>query len=290
MNVDLLMSALVLGSIYALITVGYVVVFRASGIFNFLHPDFMLTGALLYTSFNGTDGGLGFAIAVVVSVMAISLLGGLVYVVFLDRTSGMPHWIQMILTMGLAIAAVNAAQLVWGGNLRHLTLPYPNVSVELLPGLRTTTTDLVIVGVSVVLCGGLYWLLTRSAFAVGFRAAAENPVLAAYHGIELRRWYGGAWAIAAGAAVVAGVAYSSKVPLDSTLANVGLLAFPAALLGGMDSISGAFVGALVLALVQQIAAAQFGTASSVPLSYAVALLVLMVRPQGLFGQRVVTRV
>ncbi len=289
MNLDLLVSALVLGSIYALITVGYVVVFRASGIFNFLHPDLMLIGALTYTSFSGTDNAIGFAVAVVISVLAVSLLGGLAYVAFVDRTAGMPHWIQMILTMGLAIAAVNAAQLVWGGNLRHLNLPYTNATFD-LPGFKTTTTDVIIVVVSVVLCGFLYWLLTRSSFAIGFRAAAENPVLAAYHGIQLRRWYGGAWALASGAAVLAGLAYSSKVPLDPSLANVGLLAFPAALLGGMDSILGAFVGALVLALVQQVAAAQFGTPSAVPLSYAVALVVLMVRPQGLFGQRVLTRV
>ncbi|TMF00704.1 MAG: branched-chain amino acid ABC transporter permease [Chloroflexi bacterium] len=289
MNLDLLVSALVLGSIYALITVGYVVVFRASGIFNFLHPDLMLIGALTYTTFAGTDNGVGFSVAVVVSVLAVSVLGGLIYVASVDRTSGMPHWIQMILTMGLSIAAVNAAQLVWGGNLRHLTLPYPNTTVD-LPGVRTTTTDLIIVVVSVVLCTFLYWLLTRSSFAIGFRAAAENPVLAAYHGIQLRRWYGGAWALASGAAVVAGLAYSSKVPLDPSLVNVGLLAFPAALLGGMDSISGAFIGALVLALVQQVAAVQFGTQSAVPLSYAVALVVLMLRPQGLFGQRVLTRV
>jgi branched-chain amino acid transport system permease protein len=289
MNLDLLASALVLGSIYALITVGYVVVFRASGIFNFLHPDLMLIGALTYTSFGGTDSGLGFGVAVTISVVAVSLLGGLAYLVFVDRTAGMPHWIQMILTMGLAIAAINAAQLVWGGNLRHLSLPYPNATLDLY-AFKTTTTDVIIVVVSIVLCGFLYWLLTRSSFAIGFRAAAENPVLAAYHGIRLRRWYGGAWALASGAAVLAGLAYSSKVPLDPSLANVGLLAFPAALLGGMDSILGAFVGALILALVQQFAAAQFGTQSAVPLSYAVALIVLMLRPQGLFGQRVLTRV
>jgi branched-chain amino acid transport system permease protein len=267
-----------------------VVVFRASGIFNFLHPDFMLAGAFLYTSFGHTDAGLGFTVAVVVSVLAISLFGGFVYRTFVHRTSGMPHWIQMILTMGLSIAAVNAVQLIWGGDLRYLTLPYKNRDFAPAKGVTFTLTDVVIVAVSVLLCGGLYWLLTRSPFAIRFRAAAENPTLAAYHGLRLGRWYSMAWAIAAAAAVVAGIAYSAKVPLDPTLANVGLLAFPAALLGGMDSIAGAFAGALILAFVQQVASAELGTAAAVPLSYAVALVVLMVRPQGLLGQRVVERV
>ncbi len=283
-------SSLVLGVIYSLVALGYVVVYRASRVFNFTHPQFMLFGALLFTTLHKGDSVLDFVTAVVISMVAIGLAGAATYYLVVHRTVGQPHWVQMILTMGLGIALVNVAQLIWGSEVRFLSLPGGKVRWELPGGGLVTRTDLVIVVVGVALCAALYWLLTVSPMGIRLRATAENATLAAYSGIRLGLWFSVAWAIAAGAAVVAGVCYSLRVPVDPTLADVGLVAFPAAMIGGMDSIEGCFVGALILGMIQQFSSVLWGAQASTALTFAAVMVILVVRPRGLFGAPIADRV
>lgn len=283
-------SAIVLGVIYSLIALGYVVVYRASGVFNFAHPQFMFLGALLFTTFYSGGGLAGFLLAVLIAVTVISAVGAAVYFGVVHLTLGRPHWIQMVLTMGLGIVGLNVAQWVWGTDTRFAKFPYKTVTWVLPGGARLGRTDLIIVIVGVALSAFLYWLLTVSPMGVRLRAIAENPTLSAYAGIRLGLWFSVAWAIAAAAAVVAGICYALRTPIDPSLTEVGLLAFPAAMIGGMDSVKGCFVGALILAIVQQFCAQLWGTDSSIAISFATVLVVLVVRPRGLFGAPISDRV
>lgn len=284
------LSSIVLGVIYSLVALGYVVVYRASRVFNFTHPQFMLFGALLFTTLHKGDSVLDFVLAALLSVAVIAVAGAVTYVVIVHRTVGQPHWVQMILTMGLGIALVNVAQLLWGSEVRFISLPGEKIRWTLPGDGLLTRTDLVIVVIGVVLCAGLYWLLTVSPMGIRLRATAENATLASYSGIRLGLWFGIAWAIAAGAAVVAGVSYSLRVPVDPTLADVGLVAFPAAMIGGMDSIEGCFVGALVLGMIQQFSSVLWGAQASTALTFAAVMVILVVRPRGLFGAPIADRV
>lgn len=286
-----LVSALVLGVIYSLVSLGYVVVYRSCRVFNFMHPQFMFMGALLFTTLSASNATtMSFAMAMVGATAVTAVFGALVYLLVVHRSVGQPHWIQMVLTMGLGIASVNIAQLIWGTSTRFPALPFQRTTWALPGGARVTSTDLFVVVAGLALCGALYWLLTASPLGVRLRATAENSTLAAYCGIHLGRWFGVAWALAAAAAVVGGVCYSLRVPLDPSITDVGLMAFPAAMIGGMDSIEGSFVGALILGIVQQFTAVLWGPQASVAASFSVVLIVLVVRPRGLFGAPVSDRV
>jgi len=283
-------SALVVGVIYSLVALGYVVVYRASRVFNFVHPQFMLFGALVFTSVRSGDGALPFVWALVGSAVLVAVMGALLYVIVVHKSVGQPHWVQMILTMGLGIAGVNIAQLFWGSDIRFVQPPFEHVSWDLPGGAVFSRTDLLIVVIGVALWAALYWLLTVSPMGIRLRATAENSTLAAYSGVKLRLWFAVAWAVAAGAAVVAGVCYSMRVPLDPTITDVGLVAFPAAMIGGMDSIGGCFVGAIILGLVQQYSSALWGVQASTATTFAAVLVILVVRPRGLFGAPIADRV
>lgn len=285
-----LVSSLVLGVIYSLVALGYVVVYRASRVFNFVHPQFMLFGAFLFSTLRHGTGVVSFAIALLVAAVVIAALGGLLYIGVVHRSVGQPHWVQMVLTMGLGIAGVNIAQLIWGSEFRVVPPMLSRLTWKLPGGAVLSRTDLTIVVIGLVLCAVLYWLLTVSPLGIRLRATAENPMLAAYSGVRLGLWFGVAWAIAAAAAVVAGVSYSMRVPLDPTLVEVGLIAFPAAMIGGMDSIEGCFFGALILALIQQYSSVLWGAEASTALTFGAVLAILILRPRGLFGAPISDRV
>lgn len=287
--INTLVASAVLGSVFSLVTIGYVVVYRASHVFNFMHPQFMLFGALLYTSFY-EDGYFNFAWSVLLSMLIVTVVGALTYVVVVDRAATLPHWIQMVMTLGLSIVALNVAQVMFGPSLRFLKIPLVD-AVWRLPGdARLTKIDLAVFITGVLLFAGLYWLLVKSPIAFRLSATAADPTLAAYSGINLRFWFAVAWAIAAAAAVVGGIAYSVRIPVDSSLTNVGLAAFPAAMLGGMDSIHGAFIGSFILAALLQFSTFTFGAEVATALAFSLVVVVLVFRPRGLFGSPVVERV
>jgi branched-chain amino acid transport system permease protein len=283
--------AIVLGAIYVMVTLGYVVVYRASKVFNFAHPEFMLVGALAFTTFYGSAKGLGSFIGALLGAIALTaVVGALVYWLTIRRLGAQPHWVQMILTLGVSILALNVAELIWGTDTRNVSLPLHDHVFSIGSGVQVTITDLVVVVACLVLGVGLYLLLTKSPIGSRLNATAENPVLASSCGIRVERWLALSWAIAAGAAVVGGVAYSLQVPLTPGLTDVGLLVFPAAMIGGVDSISGAIVGAFLLALVQEITTTFWNQDAATGVCFLVALVFLVFKPQGLFGRREVERV
>lgn len=283
-------SAAVVGVIYSLIALGYVVVYRASRVFNFLQAQFLFFGALLFiTLWSGDDVGT-FVLALVATVVIVGLGGAALYALVIHRTTGQPHWIQMLLTMFLGIAGLNIAQLIWGSDPRFLSAPGERVNWSLPGGAVISRVDVMILITGVVLWLALYWLLTVSPMGVRLRATSENSTLSAYSGMPLTLWFGVAWAIAAAVGVIAGVSFALRVPVDPTITEIGLMAFPAAMIGGMDSVKGCLVGAMILALVQQFAAVLWDVQTSIAAGFAVVLLVLMVRPRGLYGSPIVDRV
>jgi branched-chain amino acid transport system permease protein len=294
MNLDMayqtFVSALVVGVIYSLVALGYVVVYRASRVFNFLQAQFLYFGALLFTTVWGGTTVTSFVAALLLTVLIVGLGGALLYAFVIHRTAGQPHWIQMLLTMFLGIAGLNIAQLIWGSDPRFVRAPGERVNWSLPGGAVIGRVDVIILVAGVLLWWGLYWLLTVSPMGVRLRATAENSTLSAYSGMRLTMWFGVAWAIAAGVGVLAGVSFALRSPVDPTITEIGLLAFPAAMIGGMDSVKGCLVGALILALVQQYAAVLWDVQTSIAAGFAVVLLVLMVRPRGLYGSPIVDRV
>ena len=285
-----LISALVVGVIYSLVALGYVVVYRASRVFNFLQAQFLYFGALLFITLWGGASVTSFALALIATVLIMAAAGAVLYAVVIHRTTGQPHWIQMLLTMFLGIAGLNIAQLIWGSDPRFLNVPGDRVNWKLPGGAFIGRDDVAILVTGVVLWLVLYWLITVSPMGVRLRATSENSTLAAYSGMPLTVWFGVAWAIAAAIGVIAGVSFAVRLPVEPSITEIGLLAFPAAMIGGMDSVKGCLAGGLILALVQQYTAVIWDTQTSIAAGFAVVLVVLIVRPRGLFGSPIVDRV
>lgn len=287
--VNTLVASAVLGSVFSLVTIGYIVVYRASHVFNFMHPQFMLFGAFFYTSFY-KDGYVSFGWAVLLSMGIVTAVGALTYLLVVDRAATLPHWVQMVLTLGLSICALNIAQVMFSSSLRFVRVPLVDEIWHLPYDGRLTKLDLAVFLTGVLLFAVLYWVLVKSPIAYRLEATAADPTLAAYSGINLRFWFAVAWAIAAAAAVIGGIAYSVRIPVDTNITNVGLAAFPAAMLGGMDSIQGSFIGAFILAAMVQFTTLLFGSEIATAMAFSLVVVVLVFRPRGLFGSPVVERV
>jgi branched-chain amino acid transport system permease protein len=291
---DLTLGGLSLGCIYALIAIGFVMVFKATGVVNFAHGSILLLGAYVAAR---VQPDVGFWLALLAGAAAAGLAAALVDIVLMRSVRASDRGTLSIVTLGVDI--VLATELTrrigseilpsgapWGSNVAHfgeLAIPQARVAAGI---------------VALVLIGAFAVALARTDWGIAMRAAAADGKTAALMGVRLNRVAAGAWALAGTLAAVAGVFFTSfpSAGVDSTTGLAALAAIPAAVLGGLDSLFGALVGGLIVGLVATYCAGYqdeisfLGRGLSGVAPYAVMLLVLLVRPCGLFGTRAVTRV
>jgi branched-chain amino acid transport system permease protein len=289
-SAQLLYSGIVIGSFYALVTMGYVLVFRVSGVFNFSHPAVMLIGAFTFERVVG-DGswpafifGLLAASAAGAGTAAACSLGVMRFMV------GRPHFVQMIVTFGLSITLVDLAQLQFGTVARNIHLPFSRYPVSLPLGIGTDTVEIAVFITSIVVVGLVIWLASSTSIGSRVRAVSEDAALASYAGIRVGSILTATWALAGVLAAVAGIAFAARIDVDVSMVDIGLAAFPAAMLGGMDSPGGTLIGGISLAVLQGVAVTWFGSSIAEPIGFIALLILLLVRPYGLFGLRPVERV
>ncbi len=278
----IVLNALTLGCTYALIGVGFVVIFRATGVISFAQGVFMMIGALVFAGFARDSWPTVAALAASVALLAV--LGALTYRLVFGRLVGLEPFVVSIGTVGLGTLLQAVGLMIWGPS----TITTPQI---LSPHLYHLVGDAGINAVGLLTIG-----LTAGVFAlVGLglwftptglrmRAVANDTALAAYQGLAVNRLAAGAWAIAGGTAAIAGIVFLlGTEPDPATINSLGLLALPAILLGGFDSIAGVLVGGLLMALAQTIVVKYVGGDYQDVLGYVVLLVLLSVRPQGLFG-------
>ena len=277
-------SAVVQGCLYALVGVGFVVLFRATGVLNFAQGAFMVLGGFLFSTLHSRFD-LNLYLALVATILAMGVIGAAVYMGAFRRLVGAAPFTLVIATLGLAIVLQTATVLIWGPGLRTLPLLLSIRPAVHIVGVSFSALELFCIVVSLVLIGSLQLLLRRTRLGTRMRAVADNTLLAGLTGVRVHGMSALAWGIAASCAGVAGVCIALRTALDPIqLQGFGLVAFAAVLLGGMDSILGALVGGLVLGLVQALAVHRFGGTWSDAVAYMVLLAMLLVRPQGVFGR------
>ena len=292
---QLLVAGVAVGALYALVALGFVVIYKATGVINFAQGALLLLGA--YFTYAFTDqAGLPFPLAVLLAVVACALVGVAVERVILRRMVGQPVFAVIMITLGLTIAFEQIVIWRWPGTL-NLSDPW---------GLdRVRIGDVVIpvvniwrIGTAAVLLLGFFLFFRYSRLGVAMRATASDQEAALAQGISARRIFALSWAIAAAVAALAGALLASGGrTLEPSLGIVALVAFPAIILGGLDSTGGAIVGGVVMGVVETMTA---GYSQSLPdflganfhrvTPYVVLVAILLVRPYGLFGTREVTRV
>lgn len=293
---DTLLNGLALGSVYALVALGFVVIFKASGVLNFAHGSLLLLGGYL-TAVLHDD--LGFAGALALAVLVTATVAGAIDRFLLQRGEPDPHaaHVQTIVTIGIDILLVTDLARRIGGDLLSLGDPWGDSVTDLGP-VTVADSRIAALAVSALVIGAVFALFRFTAWGLSLRAAAEDMEAAALMGVRLVRVRTLAWCLAGALAALAAVfLVAFPAPgLERTTGQIALKAFPAAILGGMTSPGGALAGSVLIGLTEALVAGYqselhvLGEGFGDVAPYAVMVLVLLVRPTGLFGARGAARV
>jgi len=283
-------ETLVLGTLYAVVGVGFVILFRSTGIVNFAQGTFMVLGAyVFYTLY--VEAHQGFLVSLVVALVAITLLGAVVNTLLFRRLIGADLFIVVVATMGLSLTLQTVALIIWGPDVRVLPHILPSETVVQPLGIPFNRLDLLTIAAGVVLVGTLILVLRRSRLGLAMRAVADSTLLAALQRVNVPFYSGLAWAISGLCSALAGVALAMRTAVDPTnISSLGLLIFPVVIIGGVDSIGGALVGGLIVAVIQELTNLYLGGSWVNPIAYGLLLLMLLVKPRGLFGSQEIVRV
>ena len=283
---QLVVNIVVLASIYALIACGYVLIYRVSRVLNLAHGELMMLGAYLLlatASLFSEHPAMALAAAALLSL----LVGALVYVFLMRKMTGEMVLAAILTTVALGILIRGVAVLIWSAQQQYpaVALGVANPSLSLLGGARISIWSLALVLTNLAVYCGLFLFLNFSRWGMRMRAAGQNPLLAAQRGINLHGVYALAWSLSTLTGALAGILMALDSGLTTNMPVIGLKAFPAALVGGLDSLAGALLGALIVASAEVLLIYYVDPLLSDVVPFLVLIAMLIVRPWGLFGTR-----
>ena len=283
--IQLLISGVAQGCIYGLIALGFVLIYKATETVSFAQGDLMMVGAFIGLACM-TFLGIAFWIAVPASIIGMALVGFFTERVVIRPILGEPAFSIVMLTVGIGYVARGAITMIPGiGTETHvLPVPYKDVTYN-AAGLVLAAEQMVVIGVTAALCLLLYLIFSRSKIGIAMQAASQNQLAAYYMGIPVKRLNAFVWALAAMVAAVAGLLLAPITFVHANMGFVGLKAFPAAVVGGFGSLPGAIVGGLIVGVVESCSGFYLPEGFKDVAAYVVVLIMLMVRPNGLFGER-----
>ena len=277
-----------IGSIYAIIALGYTMVYGIAKMLNFAHGDIIMVGAYIcycVTNYLGMPPILGILASMAVCTLLGIVIEGLAY----KPLRGTPSLAVLITAIGVSYFLQNAAQLIWGSNPKSFTSVVSTIKPFLLFGSLTITGEvLVTVVVSVVIMLALTWFTSSTRIGKSMRAVSEDRDAAQLMGINVNKTISITFAIGSALAAVAGVLMCSSIPVlqPTTGSMPGIRAFTAAVLGGIGSIPGAMLGGVLLGIIETFAKAFLSTQFSDAIVFGVLIIILLVKPAGLLGKRV----
>lgn len=283
---QLAVNIVVLSSIYALIACGYVLIYRVSRVLNLAHGELMMVGSYLLLTLAWTFNGSP-VVAIAAAIVLSLAVGVMVYVFLMRKMTGEMVLAAVLTTVALGILLRGLMVLIWSAQQQYpaQALGFSNHAIALPGGGRISLFAAILVGTTAFVYAALFTFLRFGAWGVRMRAAGQNPLLAAQRGIGLHAIYALAWGLATLTAGLAGMLIACDAALDQTMVMIGLKAFPAALVGGLDSLLGALVGALVVAAAEVLLIYYVDPLLSDVVPFAVLLAMLVFRPWGLFGTR-----
>ena len=284
-RLQLLVNIVVLASIYALIACGYVMIYRVSRVLNLAHGELMMLGAymLLATAslFSG-HAAMALGAAIVLSVV----VGLLVYVFLMRKMTGEMVLAAILTTVALGILIRGLVVLLWSAQQQYPAQALGVTNPSLVIGsARISLWSAVLVLTNIAVYAGLFAFLRFGRWGIRMRAAGQNPLLAAQRGIKLHSVYALSWSLSTLTGALAGILMALDSGLTTSLPVIGLKAFPAALVGGLDSLAGALVGALIVAAAEVLLIYYVDPLLSDVVPFLVLIAMLIVRPWGLFGTR-----
>jgi branched-chain amino acid transport system permease protein len=279
--VEFIATVIILTCTYALLAAGIAILYKAGRVVNFAHGELAIVGGYVFYSSSMLAGGslwLGILGAVVFAVV----MGTMIYITMMRRVVGEPFYVAILITVGIAIVLKSAIIVVW--RAEHVTIDIGVApAIRMAGGATLSYMDIASVLVTIAFFIGLYLFFTFTRLGVQFRGTAENPLLASQRGVNVNLVLSLAWVIAILAASLSGIFYGGRAFLSTESVTVGLAGLTAALVGGLDSLRGAVVGAFVVALAQYLTVRLIDPVLSEALPFLILLVVMSVRPWGLFG-------
>jgi branched-chain amino acid transport system permease protein len=281
---QLTIAGVAIGCIYALIALGFVLIYKATEVVNFAQGDVMMLGAFVAFTFAGL-WQLPFWAAVIFAVAVLAVFGAVFDRVLLRPIIGQPTFAAVMITLAAGFVMRGVATMVpgWGTDTHALKAPYSDGVVK-VGGLAVSTDHIAIILLTVAICLGLWAFFKRTRVGIAMQAASQNQLAANYMGIPVRRINTLIWAISSGVAAFAAILLAPITFVHSNMGFIGLKAFPAAVVGGFGSIPGAIVGGLIIGLVESYAGFYLPEGFKDVAAYIVVLLVLMIRPSGIFAE------
>ena len=282
--IQVLIGGIAQGCIYGLIALGFVLIYKATETVSFAQGDLMMLGSFVGLALLAALGW-PFWIAVPSVIAAMALMGIALERVVIRPILGQPAFAIVMLTIGVGYVLRGLITMIPGiGTETHtLAVPYKDALVK-LGGAVVAVEQLVIIGTTAALCLGLYALFRYSRVGIAMQAASQNQLAAYYMGIPVQRLNGLVWGMASAVAALAGLLLAPITFVHANMGFIGLKAFPAAVVGGFGSLPGAIVGGLVIGVVEALAGFYLPEGFKDIAPYIVVLLMLMVKPNGLFGE------
>ena len=288
----LMSNGVLIGLMYSLIALGFVLVYKATDAINFAQGEFvMIAGFVVAVALGAYGAPLWLSVAIALAGMVV--FGFALERVMLRRLIGRPIVAVVMATIGLAAILRGVGPLAWGADTKSLPLPIPDEPIVLGP-LFIPPIQVAGAVVSLLFLAAFGYFFLKSRKGIAMRAVADNQQVAMAMGINVERYFGLAWAMTGIVSALGGIIWGSLLGVDVHLALVGFKVFPVVILGGLDSIPGAVIGGLIVGIVENVAAGYIdpyvggGTKDFAP--YVLMILVLMVRPYGIFGRRQIERV
>ena len=291
-----LTTGIMVGGIYALIALGWVLIYKCSGVLNLAMGELTLIGA--YVSLSFYSMGIPFILSLLISLIIGFVLGVLTERIFLDRLIGEPILAVIMVTVGLGSILTCLSGLIWGHDVYALRSPFMDKTVS-AGGMIFSQASLYTIGISILLFALFILFFNRSILSVALKGTAEDSDTAGLMGINVKKMHMIAWTIGSIVAVVAGVFLAEQSFVQTSMSHTGIKAMAAAILGGMESLPGAIIGGFVVGIVESFAASylsgmemagfHFGDIKDV-VAFAIMIIVLMIRPHGIFGKEEVERV
>lgn len=289
---QVLVTGLVVGSVYALVALGFVLIYKASDVINFAQGQLLLVGAYVSLTLT-TTYKVPFLPAVLVTLIASVLLGLAIERFVLRPFIGEPVISVIMATIGLASFLGGIIQVIWGTETRTFPQIFPTAPVHFGP-VAVSQVYLWSLGLSIVLLLIFSFFFRYTSTGIVMRATADDQTAALSMGISVKKMFGITWAIAAVVAAVGGILLGNINGVNSSLAQIGLKVLPVAILGGLDSIPGAILGGFIIGLLENVVGGYldpfFGGGVKEVIPFVVLLIVLMIRPYGLFGKEIIERV
>jgi len=292
---EVLIGGLLSGVMYSLVALGFVLIYKASGVFNFAQGSMVFFAALTFVGL--TEHGLNFWLALPATLVVMIVLGIVIERAVLRPLVNQPQITLFMATIGLSFLIEGVAQLVWGASVRGLDLGVQDEPLQWISdtaGINVSKFDLMAAGVAAMLVTTLAVFFNRTRIGRALRAVADDHQAALAVGIPLQQIWAIVWAVAGGVALVAGLLWGARNGVQFALTFVALKALPVLILGGFDSIPGAIVGGLIIGASEKLAEVYLGPYVGGGIEgwfpYVLALLFLLVRPEGLFGEKIIRRI